>query len=629
MRLSTTTKWIAIFLATDLLWLVFIIGWIAKAGDVPLGGTTGMAVWGLYGLVCLGLGVFGIKQLIAAEQHPLKPIAGLLGALSIYSAIDAFSLALTGTAVSQTTLGSAISGIAILAFVFFVFLTLIRFLLSHGSGVLGVARTVLDEAIRMKVAVVFMALLLVIVPILPFVISGDEPLRYRVQSFLSYSLMITSVLLSLMTIFLACGTLSGEITDKQIFTTAVKPIGRGAYLLGKWLGIILLDAVLLGVAGAAIYGFTVFYLAQLPPADVVDAQALRDEVLVARVTSRPEPKIPLEQRTKMLVEQLQKENPGAIEQLGRDTATELGTIGAERGKLMEWGWNRAYNQYWDQVLKQWKSVGPMQTEVYVFEGLGPLIRQWQAKVEAWKQAKAEAEAAGKPAPQIEREFVQLRYKIKTSQSMPDNQILMDVMYNGNRRALKMVVGTAQVITLPVDFISDQGTLEVAWRNPLPNNPTVTFTGPDGMELLYKVDSFGPNFLRTLLSMWTKLAFLAMLGLMAATFLGFPVACLLALLIYGAAATSPFLADSLRSFGNKPEDAFGAIEMGMKVIASGVTTLVSKYADYPATTQVVDGRLFSWGSALSCLLWIGVVWTGLIGAIGWLIFKRRELARVQV
>ncbi|QNN22772.1 ABC transporter permease [Planctomycetales bacterium ZRK34] len=560
---------------------------------------------------------------------PLDIAVGLVIVVAIGRLIERPIAGVEAPITSDTVL-LACFGITALICVFRLALGLIQYALRFGSGSLGVARTVLDEAIRMKVAVVFMALLLVIVPILPFVISGDEPLRYRVQSFLSYSLMLTSVLLSLMTIFLACGTLSNEITDKQIFITAVKPISRGAYLAGKWLGIVMLDAVLLTVAGAAIYGFTTFYLAQLPPADMLDAQALRDEVLVARVASRPDPKIPLEDRVWMMVEQLEKENPGAIEQLGRETAMELGMMGAQRGKLMEWGRTLAHNQYADQVLKQWKSVGPMRTEVYVFDELKPLITEWQAKVQAWNDAKAAAESSGQPAPPLpQREFIQLRYKIKTSKNVPDNQIIMGVAYNGQRRMIKMTTGSAQIITLPVDFISDEGVLEIAWHNPLPTNPTVTFSGSDGMELLYKVDSFGPNFLRTMLAMWIKLAFLAMLGLMAATFLGFPVACLLALLIYGAAVTSPFLTDSLRSFGNKPEDTFGAIEMVMKYIASGVTTLVSKYADYPATSQVVDGRLFSWGSTGSCLLWIGLVWTGLIGSLGWLIFRRRELARVQV
>jgi len=538
---------------------------------------------------------------------------------------------LTGaeTAITEDTFLLACFAIVALITVFRLALGLVQYVLRFGGGIAGVARTVLDEAIRMKVAVVFMALLLVVVPILPFVVAGDEPLRYRVQSFLTYSLAITSVLLSLMTIFLACGTLSNEITDKQIFTVATKPISRGKYLIGKWLGIVMLDAVLLTVAGAAIYGFTALYLAQLPADNRADAMALREEVLVARIASQPEPKVPLEDRVQRKVEELEKTNPEAIIQLGREAAEHYGMTGAQQGRLMQWGRQQAYSQFTDQVLKQWLSVGPQRTEVFIFDGLKPVYEQWQKKLEQWNADVKAAEAAGAQSPPRPEQYIQLRYKIKTSESVPDNQIVMQVAYNGNPTVMKMLTGTAQVVPLPAALVDEEGKLEIAWRNPRSNNPTVSFSGREGMELLYRVGSFGPNFLRTVLSMWAKLAFLAMLGLVAATFLGFPVACLLALLVYAAASMSPYLTESLRSFGNNPADTLGMIEAAMKYIASGVTALVSKYADYQATTKVVDGRLFSWEAAGGCLLWIGVVWTGLVGTLGWLIFRRRELARVQV
>ena len=55
-----------------------------------------------------------------------------------------------------------------------------------------------------------------------------------------------------------------EIATRQIHMTLTKPLGRVQYLLGKWLGIVLLNAVLLVVAGIATYGFTTA-IASNPP----------------------------------------------------------------------------------------------------------------------------------------------------------------------------------------------------------------------------------------------------------------------------------------------------------------------------------------------------------------------------
>jgi len=64
---------------------------------------------------------------------------------------------------------------------------------------------------------------------------------------------------------------------------AVKPIARWQIWLGKWLGIISLNAALLALSGASVYGLLLWRATRLPP----DQQAiLRKEVLVARGSAR-------------------------------------------------------------------------------------------------------------------------------------------------------------------------------------------------------------------------------------------------------------------------------------------------------------------------------------------------------
>ncbi|MBI1371086.1 MAG: hypothetical protein GC162_20850 [Planctomycetes bacterium] len=592
--------------------------------------TAGRWIDGVWGVLELAAAFIGLRRLRLADTGLSRTLGMWLGAIVILDGIDSMSGAFTGKLLSFTPIGRGIGCAVMLSLIFLAILGLVRWLLKFGSGAMGVARTVIDEAIRMKLAVVFMALMLVTVPIMPFLQSADNPLHYRVQTFLTYSMFVTGLLLSLMTIFLACATLSSEITDKQIFTVAVKPVRRGTYLLGKWLGIVLLNAVLVTVAGLAIYFFTVGYLANLPPQSASDAIALRDEVLVARVSAQPRPKVPLDDQAEKMLQQTLKENPQTVMQLGEQTAGELGLTGASPQKLMQWGATAAKNQYRADLDKQWLSVGPRDVQEYVFTGFKPVVDAWQRDVEAYKKKIEDAKAAGQTTIEpLARRFVQMRYKIKVSSTAGGDEVLMQVAYNGQVVPIKLVVNIAQTVNVPVDLIRPDGTLQIAWFNPLPTNPTVSFTPKDGFEVLYRAGDFGLNFVRAMISMWVKLAFLAMLGLMAATFLGFPVACMLSLLVYVAAAASPFLVDAVRGVSSKPDDTFGYIELGMKYIAQAVIAIVGRYADYRATPLVIDGRLFSWADTGGCVLWIGVVWTGMVGLIAWLIFQRRELARVQI
>ena len=57
-------------------------------------------------------------------------------------------------------------------------------------------------------------------------------------------------------------------------------------MLGKWLGLMLLNFVLLLIGGLSIFSFTE-YLRTRPTADPLDAVAVSDEVLTARVGVRP------------------------------------------------------------------------------------------------------------------------------------------------------------------------------------------------------------------------------------------------------------------------------------------------------------------------------------------------------
>ncbi len=64
----------------------------------------------------------------------------------------------------------------------------------------AVATNTIKQAMRMKVAAVFLILLLVLLSAMGFSATGDGTLKGRLQTFVSYGLSLTSLLLCLFTI---------------------------------------------------------------------------------------------------------------------------------------------------------------------------------------------------------------------------------------------------------------------------------------------------------------------------------------------------------------------------------------------------------------------------------------------
>jgi len=176
----------------------------------------------------------------------------------------ALAIVVTPLALFSATQGVAvlIGGAGQLALAFATLLRVAAISLGGSTPVTAVARTVLTEAVRMKLSGVFIVLLVFGLAGLPALLDPQEELRYRVQSFLQYAMGGTYVLVAMLTLFFSVATVAFEQRDKIIWQTMTKPVGAWQYVLGKWLGIVTLNACLLGVCGAGIFMFTEYLRAQ-------------------------------------------------------------------------------------------------------------------------------------------------------------------------------------------------------------------------------------------------------------------------------------------------------------------------------------------------------------------------------
>src|SRR6266516_7210310 len=119
-------------------------------------------------------------------------------------------------------------------------------------------------AFRFRLFWVLTGLLLGSVVVLPLLLKDDGTARGFTQILLTYTLSAITGLLGLATLWLACGTLARDIEECQMQVVAVKPIARWQIWLGKWLGIMALNAALLALAGGSVYALLLWRANRLP-----------------------------------------------------------------------------------------------------------------------------------------------------------------------------------------------------------------------------------------------------------------------------------------------------------------------------------------------------------------------------
>jgi len=601
------------------MWLIVLLALVGLTEGAGLllseQGSPDTAAWvrTLGRLIAEGWVIYGV---IAWREVPWVRRFGLF----LLGTVAASMLILLGLAIDWPEMAIAAAGAYAMSVVFYVGLWLIRTLLSPGLPIFGVARTLIDESIRMKIALVPIITMVVLIATLPFVIDQDDFLKYRITVFLTWSLMVTSGLLSLMTVFLAVGTITREQSQKQIFLTLTKPIGRGEYLMGKWLGIALLNLVLISVAGAGVYSFTKLLESQ-PARDGADRLAVQSQVLVARNTVEPTPTDPDAFRSKFVdhLERIRLQDPARFGNPGDPMERVLPADLAEVQM---------------QVMIQWYQIEKQNVGSYRFNGLDQ-AKQYDQPIQLRFKPKL-------PGGGEEEGFAYLLMRIN-GRDYPDPVTGEPVM--------KLAENNFHVLDIPPYVIDENGGITVEIFNPS-HTHTLSFNPKDGVEVLYRVGGFEANLVRSLAVIWIRLLFLGMLGLAAGAYLSFPVASMLCLLVYAAAAASSYLSESLQFYAAFPKDTlpfldkiswligkvlalldegkyYDIFKMLIKTIASGFLLITPSFGEFDPTPQVCDGRLVPWAMVGHAAWRAGLLWTGCVGLLGWLIFKARELARVTV
>lgn len=548
-----------------------------------------------------------------------SPIVAVLGAIAIASGLatmviwlglglTALALLLVASLVVAPLLvfpatrdaGAIIGGVVALSGAFSILTRGLRAALAGAVPWAAVARNVLAEAVRMKISMVFIVLLMFFLAGLPFFLQDDQPLRYRVQLFLRYGSGGAFWVLALLTIFFSISTVAFEQRDKVIWQTMTKPVPPWQYLFGKWLGVCALNTALLGVAASGVFLFTE-HLRGLPaqgevrpfvsinPAEPsLDRRLLETQVLTARrgqlmndpTVDKAAIDAEVQRRLRDFQDALAK-SPFVIQDAPAEASF--------RKNVM------------DEMREQQRSIEPGGSRAFTFENL------------------SYARGLGRP--------VSLRYRFNSGADNPSNIYRIFFVIGGVLYERQAAINVTQTLDLPADAIDEKGVLTVQVFNGDPNTRgnlrEISFAF-DGLELLYVAGSYEANFLRVAAVLWLKLAFLAGVGVATATFLSFPVASLVAMGVFFIAETSGFLSESLENYTSKTEEGINYFALVVRLIALPVNWAFRWYGEMNPTESLIDGRMLSWGSlAQGSGLLVGV--TAVILTVGAVIFRRRELA----
>jgi hypothetical protein len=461
---------------------------------------------------------------------------------------------------------------------------LLRWLL--GQRIWAVAALTWKAAFRFRLFWVLAALLLGSVVVLPLMLKDDGTARGFIQIMLTYTLSVITALLGFSTLWLACGTLARDIEDCSMQMVVVKPIARWQVWLGKFMGIMLLNAALLAVAGAGVFTLLQWRATRLEPAQ---QQILRNEIFVARAALK-EPMPDIDAAVNAQFARIPNRDSLTPEQQ-QQTRVQL----RERIK--------AVNQVVPpNHLRRWTIDLGLQRH---------LVRDQPLFLRVKFNAAATNESG--------------TYLGLWNVGPPDSPQARSLPQS-------LSADTFHEIQIPPNLFDDTGKLTIDFENR--NRTALIFPLEDGLEVLYREGGFGLNFARGLGVIFCWLALLAALGLASASLMSFPVAAFFSISMLIVALSSGTLSTVVSEgtvTGLDHETGSGGgnlIDLVLVPFFRGLLYTVKLAQDFSPVESLSTGRSITWGQLAQAFGQIVLLLGGLFALAGITCFTRRELAATQ-
>lgn len=445
----------------------------------------------------------------------------------------------------------------------------------HLRQLLAIATLTVRSATRSRVFHYIIALVALTVTGLPVIIKGDGTIDGYARISLDYSLKLLTFILAATSVWAAVAASSREIEEKQIHLLVTKPVTYTTIWLGKWLGLLAMNATLLFFAGLCVCAVLRWHLrpSTLTPEE---RQVASEEVLTARRALMPD-KSGLER---------------AIANRADELALHVNTGLVSRAYLME-------NARRD-ILQRDNTIQPGASGTWLF--------------------KTDERQAGKPlfirfvmsSPhQLELKPVAVQWRVYRTADNAGSTYTKNV-FAGRPNSFSLTV-PGNSTTVIAEFVNIQ------------TNPpsTVVFSRDRGVVMLIKAGSFEGNLARALIMILCKLAVLSALGLTMGCVFSLPVAVFAACAVLAAFNLSGALARS---------DIAPIHNAGTRTIIETITLAKFKMANilfapirrYDSAEKVQRSEFIPWTIVGEAIAVEALLYSGLFCLLGVFVLKRRQL-----
>ena len=428
------------------------------------------------------------------------------------------------------------------------------------------ARLTLQAAFRSRLVAGVAALLLAATLGLSLLVEGDGTPEGDLRVAILYAFGTGMGLLVLATLWASCGAVSLDLASKRLALTCVKPVRSLELWLGKWLGILLLDALLLAVAGAATWAAVSWRFASAP--DSPGAAPL----LATRARHAPRMPSVREEAEEFLVRQPPPEG------ISREDAMRI---------LMA------------QLPERYQAIPAGGTVRWAF-------------------------ALDRPLPAGETLWLRMRFATDglTRQAVTaDCRLAGD---NGGEARFRVDDFTSSDFTLAVDAAALEGarsvTLEFAYAPGAPDAGSLLVQPRRGLALLEPAGSFAPNLARALLVEFSILAALAALGVTFGMVFTFPVAAFCATGLLLSVLVSAYAMAEALDAGDLPQTAAARVS---QATASAVAAATRPLLAPSPVGHLADGERVPGAEIASSLAWNLLATPLLLALAGAAAFSRRE------
>ena len=505
-----------------------------------------------------------------------------------------------------------------------------------------IAKQTLKAAIRYRFVVAMAVALLVIVFGIPLLVKSDGTAKGTVQIVLTYTLGSTTALLGIASLWMGCGTLAREIEDNVMQMVAVKPVARWRVWLGKWLGIMLLNAALMVPTGLAIF-FLINARANSSELDEFEKAKLQNEVLVSRSSVR-EPKRDFSISRQRAYDYALLVAEGKTQYTEAEQALRMSVTNPEHilsfrpeyPRLVEQSRNDPSAEVLAEVLAKLEELerNAMRISKASFEIILPGQSQfWEFQIDP------------DIVDEINQKPIYLRFKFNADDEYdPKSHTLWFSIGEGTSKRwppegsfkpMKRGSSAFHEEQLPIGIVPDKGPQKGMVRVHFMNQNTerpIIFLMEDGPMILYHDGGFGMNLFRGLLIIFFWLGLISAIGLMASSFLSFPVATFMSLGILLISASTGTLEQIIEEegisginheTGRKDQSSAGdivAITFSKAVL--GITDLIWGYSP---VDNLSSGRTIKWTTLLSAFTGIILIMSGLVMLVGSILFHYKELA----